>query len=279
MSTPPGPRAEAAPRIAARSSFYTGMRILPREQRDAMFAVYKFCREVDDIADGDGTREARFQALSLWRGAIEALYAGRGDERTAPLAEPVRRFGLEKADFIAVIDGMAMDVERDITAPDRATFDLYCDRVAVAVGRLSCPIFGLPRETGLALSHHLGRALQITNILRDIDEDLAIGRLYLPRESLAAAAIAETGPAAILAHPALDRVCRGLAEEARTHFQTARAIMDDCPRRRVKAPRLMAAAYGSVLDRLIASGWRPPRKRVRVDKLRLLLAVLRHGLF
>lgn len=278
MSLTPDRPAEAAPRIAARSSFYAGMRILPPEQREAMYAVYQFCRAVDDIADGDGARETRFEALSQWRAAIEMLYSGHVTEKTAALAEPVRRFGLDRADFVAVIDGMAMDVERDISAPDRATFDLYCDRVAVAVGRLSCPIFGLPRETGHTLSHHLGRALQITNILRDIDEDLAIGRLYLPREDLAAAGIAATDPEAILADPALDAVCRGLAEQARSHFRSARAIMDRCPRKSVKAPRLMAAAYGSVLDRLLAAGWRAPRRRVGVDKLRLLLAVLRHGI-
>ena len=97
--------------------------------------------------------------------------------------------------FIAIIDGMEMDVPQDIRAPDMATLDLYCDRVASAVGRLSVKVFGMPREDGVLLAHHLGRALQLTNILRDIDEDAALGRLYLPREGLLLAGITTDDPA------------------------------------------------------------------------------------
>ncbi|MFM9973957.1 MAG: presqualene diphosphate synthase HpnD [Beijerinckiaceae bacterium] len=263
---------------AKHSSFYLGMRILPPAQREAMYQVYAFCRYVDDIADGDAPRAARFEELALWRASIEALYAGKPDARTLLLVEPIQKFALQKADFLAVIDGMVMDVERDIRAPDRATFDLYCDRVAVAVGLLSVRIFGLDAGTGGRLSHHLGRALQITNILRDLDEDLVLGRLYLPRESLAAVGIVDEDPACILAHPALDTLCQGLAIEARGHFSTAQAIMDGAPRAAVKAPRIMAAAYGSVLDGMIAAGWNAPRRRISVDRWRLTLAVLRYGI-
>ena len=166
------------------------MRILPREQRDAMYAVYAFCRAVDDVADDRvGSRSERRAELDRWRADIAALYAGNAPARVADLAEPVRRFELDQADFLAIIDGMQMDVDEDIRAPDLAKLDLYCDRVASAVGRLSVRIFGVPRELGPKLAHHLGRALQLTNILRDLDEDAEIGRLYLPREKLAAAGI------------------------------------------------------------------------------------------
>ena len=101
----------------------------------------------------------------------------------------MQAFGLQQADFLAVIDGMDMDVEADIRAPDLATLDLYCDRVAGAVGRLSIRVFGMEEAPGAELAHQLGRALQLTNILRDLDEDAAIGRLYLPRELLAQAGI------------------------------------------------------------------------------------------
>jgi presqualene diphosphate synthase len=274
----PLPDVVAADVPARRSSFYLGMRILPHAQRDAMYRVYAFCRSVDDIADGNASRAARFEELALWRASIEALYSGQADALTGALADAISRFSLDKADFLAVIDGMIMDVERDIQAPDRATFDLYCDRVAVAVGRLSVKIFGLDEETGVVLSHHLGRALQIVNILRDLDEDLAIGRLYLPRESLAAAGIRDDDPARILVHPALDALCQQLAVEARGHFLAAQRVMDGAPRATVKAPRIMAAAYGSVLDRLMAEGWTAPRRRISVDRWRLALAVLRYGI-
>ena len=109
-------------------------------------------------------------------------------------AASVKTFGLKREDFLAIVDGMEMDVPQDIRAPDLATLDLYCDRVASAVGRLSVRVFGLPEEDGILLAHHLGRALQLTNILRDIDEDAGLGRLYLPREGLLLAGITTDDP-------------------------------------------------------------------------------------
>jgi phytoene synthase len=162
---------------AAGSSFYMAMRILPREQREAMYAIYAFCRAVDDIADGDAPNAVRYAALERWRAEIDRLAEGRPLTLGAALAAPARRFGLRREDFHAVIDGMAMDAEADIRAPDWTTLDLYCDRVASAVGRLSVRVFGLDAETGDRLAHHLGRALQLTNILRDLDEDAGRGRL------------------------------------------------------------------------------------------------------
>lgn len=270
---------QAVQGVARRSSFFAGMRILPPEQRAAMYAVYAFCRAVDDIADGEAPRAEKQAGLAAWRQAIEDLFAGKQAPLAAILVEPVRRFHLAKADFIAVIDGMAMDAEGDIRVPDRATFDLYCDRVAVAVGRLSVKVFGLEAEAGAALAHHLGRALQITNILRDIDEDFAIGRLYLPREALEAAGIATRDPAAILADPRLDAACRPLAAEAEAHFAAAETIMRASPARAVRAPRLMAAAYRPLLAQLAQAGWAAPRPRIRVSKARLALIALKLWVF
>ncbi|RZM21905.1 MAG: squalene synthase HpnD, partial [Sphingomonas sp.] len=184
------------------SSFYAGMRVLPKAEREAMYAVYAFCRQVDDIADDEGgKREDRAAALDAWRADIVALYAGRDPGQAALLVDAVDRFKLEKADFIAVIDGMAMDVEEDVRWPPFETLDLYCDRVASAVGRLSVKIFGMEQEPGIALAYHLGRALQFTNILRDIDEDATIGRVYLPREPLDAAGVTFGEPLVLVADP------------------------------------------------------------------------------
>ena len=264
---------------AAGSSFYAGMRVLPRPQRQAMYAVYAFCRAVDDVADEGGTRAERSAGLARWRAGIEGLYADRPTPETGPLLPHVRRYGLAREDFIAVIDGMAMDAAEDIRAPDAAKLDLYCDRVASAVGRLSVRIFGLSDRNGIDLAHHLGRALQKTNILRDIDEDAAMGRLYLPRENLEAAGITATDPMVVAAHPALESACEPLLAEAKTHYAEAWTIMGCEPRKVTRAPRLMAAVYGAVLDTIEHRGFAPPRNRVRKPKLRLLLALLRHGLF
>ena len=151
---------------------------------------------------------------STWRRDIDDLYAG--GSRT----ERCRRSSLRSrqevrsraADFLAVIDGMEMDVRRRHRAPDFVTLDLYCDRVASAVGRLSVRIFGVPETEGVPLAHHLGRALQLTNILRDLDEDAAIGRLYLPREALDAG-IGEDLAKAVMADPELAAACALVAEK------------------------------------------------------------------
>ena len=258
-----------APRLASGSSFYTAMRILPRPQREAMFEIYSFCRLVDDIADSTAPHAERRPQLAQWRADIEALYAGHPPAHLRALAKCVREFGMRKEDFLAVIDGMDMDAAEDIRAPDWATLDLYCDRVASAVGRLSVRVFGMGEQDGIALAHHLGRALQLTNILRDIDEDAGIGRLYLPLEELRKAGIAGTDPHAVLASPGLGQVCDAVAARAMRHFDEADAIMARSPRRAVKAPRIMEGVYRVILKGTKARGWAPPRTRVSINKLRL----------
>lgn len=270
-----GPEPPAATK-ASGSSFYAAMRILPRPQREAMFEIYSFCRAVDDIADSDDPRPVRHAQLARWRLDIDQMFSNAPPQPLQRLADAVRSYGLAREDFFAVIDGMEMDVEGDIRAPTFATLDLYCDRVASAVGRLSVQVFGMEREPGRKLAHHLGRALQFTNILRDLDEDAAVGRLYLPIEALRQADITATDQASVLAHPALDEACMFMAVRARTHFAEADAVMLKARRSTVRAPCIMAEVYRGMLERMIAQGWEPPRKRVRIGRLSLLWIVLRH---
>ena len=270
---------QAAP--VAHSSFYSALRILPEKQREAMFALYGFCREVDDIADdrGPATAAERLSQLDRWRADIAAMFAGRAPSHLAVLAEAARSFHLKQEDFDAVIDGMAMDAEQDIRAPDWATLDLYCDRVASAVGRLSVCIFGLTDERGVALAHHLGRALQLTNILRDIDEDASIGRLYLPREALTAAGVMTDEPLAAAADPKLAGACVEVAARAPASIsEGVNHSMAEAPRAAVALAMTMAAAYGSILDRMQKEGFAPPRRRAKASRLRLLGALLRYGI-
>jgi phytoene synthase len=271
MSAPAVP-AEAA----SRSSFYAGMRVLPKPEREAMYAIYGFCRMVDDIADDEqGERPARAAQLDQWRADIAALYAGRDGGQAAFLAPHISRFGLARADFDAVIDGMAMDVDRDIRWPSHAELDLYCDRVASAVGRLSVRVFGMEERPGLALAFHLGRALQLTNILRDIDEDAGIGRVYLPREAIEAAGIRVGDIASVIGDARIDQVAQGLAAQARVHFDQSARILKARPRGHLIAPRLMAGAYAELLRRMVRAGWAPPRARVRHNRIKLLWTLLR----
>jgi phytoene synthase len=263
----------------AGSSFYAAMKIMPPKGRAGMFAIYAYCRAVDDIADDlVGARSERAAALAQWRRDLDALYAGGDPGQAAFLVEAVREFGLEKEDFVAVIDGMAMDVAGDIVAPDAATLDLYCDRVASAVGRLSVKVFGMERTAGIALSHHLGRALQLTNILRDFDEDAGIGRLYVSSDALAVAGIGVTDPATIIANPRIDIAARVLADEARRHYAAADRVMKSARQGELRAPRLMRAAYGRILGHMLKVGWAPPRRRVSLSKAEKIWVLVRHGL-
>jgi len=264
---------------ASGSSFYAAMRILPRARREAIFEIYGFCRAVDDVADAHGPREPRLAALAQWRADVHALYAGEPPARLRGLVEPVRCYDLSREDFLAIIAGMEMDVTADIRAPDFSTLDLYCDRVASAVGRLCVNVFGMEAEAGTALAHQLGRALQLTNILRDLDEDAARGRLYLPREALEAAGIRIDDPALVLMHPALGAACAPVIERAKNHFRAADAIMDRSPRGVIRAPRIMAEAYKRILTRLVERGFSAPRVPVRLNKPLLLWILIRHALF
>ncbi len=266
--------ASTAARQAGGSSFSAGMRVLPRAEREAMYAVYAFCRAVDDIADDQaGAPADRTAALDGWRRDLDALYAGRDGGRATLLTDAVPRFGLERADFEAVIDGMQMDVDGPVVAPDDAVLDLYCDRVASAVGRLSVRIFGMERAPGRELAHHLGRALQLTNILRDLDEDAGIGRLYLPREGLERVGIPVTTPREVVDHPEVDAAARALAGRAQMHYAEAAKVLCARPAGRLLAPRLMEAVYSRILRRMQRVGWRAPRPRVRVGKPELLWLV------
>src|SRR5262249_35550418 len=156
----------------------------------------------------------------------------------------------------------------------------YCARVAGAVGRLSVRAFGVETARADDLAGSLGRALQLTNILRDLAEDAERGRLYLPRELLSAHGV-PTGdpPAAALAHPALPAVARALAAIAYDHFAAATDAMADCPRRAIRPAAVMEAVYRALLDRLVRSGWTDVRRRVRVPDAVKLWLIVRHGFF
>jgi phytoene synthase len=263
---------------AAGTSFYRGMRVLPPDRRHAMYAVYAFCRIVDDIADEDGTLPEKLAGLRAWQDWIDDVYRGVGhDPVTRVLARAVPAFDLRRDDFIAVIDGMRMDAETVIVAPDLATLELYCDRVAVAVGRLSVRAFGDASPAADRVAHALGRALQLTNILRDLREDADRGRLYLPREFLRQESVPEQAAAA-LAAPGLGRVCARLAERAHGYFHEADAAMAACDRKAMKPARLMGATYAAILSMLERRGWERPGERVSLPLWRKLWLAARHGL-
>ena len=261
---------------AAGTSFHRGMAILPPPRRQAMYAIYAFCRIVDDIADEESPFETRKPRLEEWRAHLAALYRGEAsDPVTRELLRAIQTYALRQEDFAAVIDGMEMDADAPIVAPDEATLDLYCDRVAAAVGRLSVRAFGDASPAADEVAHHLGRALQLTNILRDIHEDAQRSRLYLPRDLLDPLGIPPDAPAA-LTHPALPQVCATLATRAHAHYASATAAMARCDRNAMKPARLMGATYGAILSKLEARGWQKLDLPVKLSKWAKIRIALRH---
>ncbi len=263
---------------AAGTSFYRGMAMLPADRRHAMYAIYAFCRVVDDIADDDAVPlEDRAPLLDEWRPRIARAMAGEAEDAlTRVLVRAIRAFDLRERDFLDVIDGMRMDAEA-IVAPDLLTLDRYCDLVASSVGRLSVRAFGDASARADEVAYHLGRALQLTNILRDIAEDAARGRLYLPAEYLRDAGV-PADPAKALAHPALPDVGRRLAADAQAHFRAAAAAMDRCNPRAMRPARLMGATYAAILSAVERAGWRDLHTRVRLSRWAKLRIFLRYGL-
>jgi len=265
--------------VQSGSSFYYSFLFLPPQRRSAITALYAYCREVDDVVDECADAGVARTKLAWWRDEVGKLYAMHPQHPvTKALAPAIADYGIQQQHMLELIDGMAMDVAEDIRGPDLATLDLYCDRVASAVGRLSIRVFDMDEGPGFALARHLGRALQLTNILRDLDEDAAVGRLYLPHESLTEAGIASRDPIAVVADPAIDRACRSLARRAHEHYRAAEDVMRARPRGLLRTPRLMGAVYRRILATMEQVGWAAPRRRVRIGRARLLFIVLRHGL-
>ena len=264
---------------ASGSSFYLAMRLLPQAKRDAMFAIYAFCREVDDIADEPAPQEQKFRELAAWREEIDRLYDGRPPTKPVghALVGSIAHFNMQKTDFLAVIDGMAMDAEQDIRAPSLEELRLYCDRVASAVGRLSVRAFGDWQPRADDVAEHLGQALQLTNILRDIDEDAERGRLYLPRDLLLRHGIESTDPMSVINDPRIDGVCRELAQEASRRFVEADKAIAACDRRIMRPAVMMSAVYHETLKRVLQRGWAPPRPELKIPKRTKIWLALKAG--
>ena len=250
--------------------------MLPPDRRLAMYAVYAFCREVDDIADQPGPEAEKQARLAAWRARIAASIAARPMARSrACCCRRSAASGCARRIFSPVIDGMAMDAGAPIVAPDLATLDLYCDRVAGAVGRLSVRAFGDASPAADRVADALGRALQLTNILRDLAEDAREGRLYLPREWLDEAGVPRD-PAAALACARIGLVCARVAALAHRHFDAAAAAMADCDRRAMRPARLMGATYAALLRRIERRGWERPAERISLPAWQKLWIALRH---
>ena len=262
------------------SSFQWGMHILPKPRRDAMYAIYAFCREVDDITDEPGEEVYKRAQLQDWRAEIDRLYGGHPTYPTArALLGPVQDYNLPREEFLTIIDGMETDAGDKVSAPSMDELLTYCRRVAGAVGMLSIHAFGTTRPPAPDIAVNLGNALQLTNILRDIYEDAQRDRLYLPRELLENYAINYDTAKAVLYQDGTAAVCAELAHIARDYFAATDALLAQFDWRLMRPAVLMMEVYRRTLDRLEARGWDKFREPVRVSRPEKLWVAFRYSLF
>ncbi len=260
----------------SKTSFGPGMRILSKARRQGMYAVYAFCREVDDIADEGGSLTEKRAGLAAWREEIDRLFEKAPQTPTGvALLETVQNFNLPKEEFILVIEGMEMDAEGPVIAPTLETLFAYTRRAAGAVGQLSMPVFGAPKNAAadeFAIS--LGDALQFTNILRDIEEDAQEGRLYLPRELLEKNNCPMT-PADIATAPGLPAVRAAMAAIAKEKFVRARTALTQLDWRQLRPALLMMGVYERYLEKMEKRGWANGQARVTLSKFEKLAIAAR----
>ena len=235
----------------SRSNFYYAFFFLPPRRREALYAVYAFCRLVDDAADDAHSPAEAGERLDRWRRELAAVF-GSGEpqhEVGLKLRDAVRAFPIRREDLEAVIEGCQWDASRT----RYATWEelrAYCYRVASAVGLMCIEIFGYRAIGARQYAIDLGLALQLTNILRDVGEDARRGRLYLPQEDLAAFDVDETELMAGLRTPAVNRLLQFEARRARSLYLSARAAISEDERARLVVAEIMGDIYHSLLEDL-----------------------------
>ena len=255
--------------VRARSSFARGMSVLKGERRRALFAVYGFCRAVDDIADAAMPLPEKRRFLAAWRGKLRLPDC----VLSAELAWACRAYDLPARECAEMVAGMETDAEPRVRVPDEAALDLYCRRVAGSVGAMAVRIFGAPEAEAWGLA--LGRTFQLVNILRDAEEDAALDRVYVPRSLLDRHGVATDDAAAIVAHPGFAACCDELSREAAAGFARAEAELPRHDARALKPARVMMWGYRRLLDRMRDRGFGAPRARARLTKAeRVRMALL-----
>ncbi|HTQ25726.1 MAG TPA: presqualene diphosphate synthase HpnD [Candidatus Binataceae bacterium] len=258
------------------SNFYYAFMLLPAERRYALYSVYAFCRFVDDIADDDAGGEAKrkpAELLALWRGELDRVYTGAPTHPISrALAHNVRRFAIPRHYFEEIIDGVEMDLGRK----RYATFEelrLYCYRVASAVGLVCIEIFGYRNPRTREYAENLGLAFQLTNIIRDLSEDAARGRIYLPLEDLARFGVSEDD----ILGGADTLELRGLleyeVERARAFYTLAESALPAEDRAALVCAEAMHSIYRALLERIASKGCGVVGRRHRISTPRKLYLV------
>jgi phytoene synthase len=262
----------------SRSNFFYAFLFLPRVQREAIFAVYAFCRIVDDAVDQSGDRETQRLELARWREEIGRAFDGSPRHPAGErLREVVRTFPVPRQALLDIIAGVEMDL-------DHATYEsfddlaLYCRRVASAVGLCCIEIFGYRNPRARQYAVDLGIALQLTNILRDVQADARMGRVYLPQADLKRCGVTAADLEAGRYSPAFVELMRGQAARARDFYARAWAALPAEDRRSLFAAEIMGRTYFALLQAIEARQFRVFGTRIAVPAPRRMAIALRYWL-
>ncbi len=255
---------------ASGSSFYYSFLFLPTEQRQAILALYAFCREVDDVVDECSDRDVARRKLDWWREEIAACFDGKSKHPvTQALESSLLNYNLPAEYFQEIIDGMNMDLDQQ-RYESFSELALYCHRVAGVVGLLSAEIFGYQQRDTLKYAEALGTAFQLTNIIRDVREDAERGRIYLPLDELLEHRI---NPHDLLKGEAGDTLPALLsqqAERANDYYDRALGFLPEQDRYTQRSGLIMAAIYRTLLSEIQADGYQVMQHRIRLTPIRKL---------
>jgi phytoene synthase len=258
------------------ANFSVGFRFLPRTKRMAVYAAYAWCRWADDIADEGKHDVARRQAsLDQWQRELDACYAGSPSHPiTIAVADALQHFAIPKSAFIALINGC----RQDMTKSRYETFSEllgYCELVASSISDISLSIFGYRTDAALALGRNLSNALQLTNVTRDIGDDLTRDRVYLPAEELRQFRVTEEELFAKKESDRMRRLIEFQIDRAEGYFRAAQPLVDELSFDARFPTLLMGGVYATVLKRLRDNPFAALHRRVRLSKTEKLLVIAR----
>lgn len=267
------------------SSFYWPMQLAPEPQRSAMFAIYAWCRYLDDIIDGTLPDDAKASAISLWRDYFSDTHhpADMDPESAmvaATLSAAMAAHNLPPRLFLRMLDGLEMDLAGEMRAPPLAVLESYAHAVASVPGELCLHVLGWRGETAAEFARALGEAVQYTNILRDVEEDAEQGRLYIPREALESAGIVAQDPDIVLTDARFANAWLALALMAEAKFHLAEVLLPNgAARQHIRPALAMMAIYRALWKQLRRRGWKPGAPKVSLPKWRAILIALRVAIF
>ena len=252
------------------SSFYYSFLFLEPLRRQAITALYAFCREVDDVVDECADKFLARTKLAWWRAEVAALFEGHPSHPvTQALTTSLKTFSLPQEQLLEIIDGMEMDLDQ-VSFADFKALHLYCYRVASVVGLLAAEIFGYRDRMTLKYAHDLGLAFQLTNIIRDVGEDARRGRFYLPQDELSRFGVTETDLLQARYSEGFRQLMAFQVERARAMYRQAFAQLPAADRKAQRAGLIMAAIYQATLDEIVRDDYRVLDQRISLPPLRKL---------